>query len=45
MGARPFAFTQANLAAAVVDEITAPTMLLLMEAARRVDEAAAAASL
>ena len=39
-----FAFTQANLGAAV-DEIGAPTTLLLVEAARRVDEAAAAASL
>ena len=38
------AFTQANLAAAV-DEIGAPTTLLLVEAARRVDEAAAHASL
>ena len=38
-----FAFTQANLAAAV-DEIGAPTTLLLVEAARRVDEAAAHAS-
>ena len=36
-----FAFTQANLATAV-DEISAPTTLLLVEAARRVDEAAAA---
>ena len=39
-----FAFTQANLATAV-DEIGAPTTLLLVEAARRVDEAAASASL
>ena len=38
-----FAFTQANLATAV-DEISAPTTLLLVEAARRVDEAAASAS-
>jgi len=39
-----FAFTQANLGAAV-DEIGAPTTLLLVEAARRVDEAAASAAL
>jgi hypothetical protein len=39
-----FAFTQANLLTAV-DEINAPTTLLLVEAARRVDEAAASASL
>ncbi len=38
-----FAFTQANLATAV-DEIGAPTTLLLVEAARRVDEAAAASA-
>ena len=38
-----FAFTQANLATAV-DEISAPTTLLLVEAARRVDEAAAHAA-
>ena len=38
-----FAFTQANLTTAV-DEINAPTTLLLVEAARRVDEAAASAS-
>jgi uncharacterized protein DUF4388 len=38
-----FAFTQANLAAAV-DEIGAPTTLLLLEAARRVDEAVAASA-
>jgi hypothetical protein len=38
-----FAFTQANLLTAV-DEINAPTTLLLVEAARRVDEAAASAS-
>src|SRR5688572_3010135 len=39
-----FAFTQANLLTAV-DEINAPTTLLLVEAASRVDEAAASASL
>ena len=38
-----FAFTQADLASSAVDEIGAPTMLLLMEAAQRADEAAAAA--
>ncbi len=38
-----FAFTQANLATAV-DEIGAPTTLRLVEAARRVDEAAAHAA-
>jgi two-component system, OmpR family, response regulator len=38
-----FSFTQADLKTAG-DEIGAPTTLLLMEAARRVDEAAVAAS-
>ena len=38
-----FAFTQANLDA-VTEEIDAPTTLLLMEAARRVDEAVMAAA-
>jgi hypothetical protein len=37
-----FSFTQTDLAG-MADEINAPTTLLLMEAARRVDEAAAAA--
>ena len=37
-----FDFVQANLASAV-DEIGAPTTLLLVEAARRADEAAASA--
>jgi two-component system OmpR family response regulator len=37
-----FAFTQENTVGAV-DEINAPTMLLLVEAARRADEAAAPA--
>ena len=35
-----FHFTQGNLSSAV-DEINAPTTLLLVEAARRADEAAA----
>jgi two-component system OmpR family response regulator len=38
-----FAFTQENLAS-TADEIGAPTTLLLMEAARRADEATAPAS-
>jgi hypothetical protein len=38
-----FSFTQADLDE-VADEINAPTTLLLMEAARRADEACAAAS-
>lgn len=38
-----FAFTQADLTTAG-DEIGAPTTLLLMEAARRIDEAAVSAS-
>ena len=37
-----FHFTQGNMSSAV-DEIKAPTTLLLVEAARRVDEAAAPA--
>ena len=37
-----FSFTQTDLDG-LVDEVGAPTTLLLMEAARRVDEAAAAA--